>query len=178
MYAEGTVRALCFMLFLFCSSSLDWVLVSNNEYLDYVCNAALFDPRSWGEVLFRVKIANCGLTCYCSVGNWAVKRLNELVLRLGCFVEPLLSMSSFELAGTSKMWHIGVSWSERSRPGAHHVQGETGRNVLFGLKRRPWLRQLNALFACWMGGYKGGAGLLLHEKQWVEVAMWEIPVRC
>lgn len=46
MYVEGTVRALFFILCLFCSSSLDRVLVSNNEYLDYVCNAALFGPTS------------------------------------------------------------------------------------------------------------------------------------
>lgn len=46
MYVEGTVRTLCFILFLFCSSSLDRALVSNNEYLDYVYNAALFGPTS------------------------------------------------------------------------------------------------------------------------------------
>jgi len=49
---------------------------------------------------------------------------------------------------------------------------------LFSLeKRRLWLRQLNAVFRYSMGKYKGGARLLLGEKQWVEVTTWGIPVR-
>lgn len=49
VYTESTVKIWGFILFLFCSNSLDWVLVSNSEYLGYLRNAALLGPRSCRE---------------------------------------------------------------------------------------------------------------------------------
>lgn len=65
----------------------------------------------------------------------------------------------------------------RSGCGAHDIQGEAGRNGLFGLKkRRLWLRQFNAAFTSPLREHKGGARPLLDGKQLAEVAMWETPV--
>lgn len=97
-------------MFLFHSSSLEWLLVPNN--VSYVHSAALFGPRSWGEALLWAKRSDNGLTFYCSEGKWVVKRWNEFVF----WLVGLLRRPSFELPAPSRRW------------GPHGAQGEAERN--------------------------------------------------